>query len=349
MGVDINPLIRDAKKTITFKDLVGKSIAIDAFNTIYQFLSIIRGIDGAPLTDFQGNVTSHLSGLFYRTLNIIEHDIRPIFVFDGLPNPLKMAEIQRRREIRHNETKKYEEARDLGETEEASKHAQATSKLTGDMIQESKEFLHAMGIPTIDAPEDGEAQAAFLVEQKHAWAVGSQDYDSLLFGAQKVVRNLSQSRTRKVKGTTVKVDIEWLSLEKVLGEIQISREQLVDVAILVGVDFFEGIKGVGAKTALKLIQDHQSLESMINKEIKVRNTRIADFIDIESLHTVQNIFLKPNVTADFPKIRWTTPDNEKIREILIETHNFNIDRVESGLKRLKKKGTARQKTLGDFF
>ena len=349
MGVDINPLIRDSKKIITFKDLVGKSIAIDAFNTIYQFLSIIRGNDGAPLTDYQGNVTSHLSGLFYRTLNLIEHDIRPIFVFDGPPNSLKMAEIQRRRKFRRDVTKKYEEARDLGEMEEASKHAQATSKLTGDMIQESKAFLHAMGIPTIDAPEDGEAQAACLVDQKHAWAVGSQDYDSLLFGAKKIVRNLSQSRTRRVRGTVVKVDIEWLTLEKVLEELNLSREQLVDVAILVGVDFFEGIKGVGSKTALKLIREHQTLETIINKGIEVRKTRIADLIDVETLHSVQNIFLKPNVTLDYPKIRWKAPNSEKIREILIETHNFSEDRIESGLKRLKKKGTARQKTLGDFF
>ncbi|MHA1612779.1 MAG: flap endonuclease-1 [Promethearchaeota archaeon] len=349
MGVDINPLIRDAKKTITFKDLVGKTVAIDAFNTIYQFLSIIRGVDGSPLKDLQGNATSHLSGLFYRTLNIIEHDIRPVFVFDGPPNPLKMAEIQRRRKIRHDETKKYEEARDLGDFEEASKHAQATSKLTGNMIQESKDFLHAMGIPTVDAAEDGEAQAAYLVNQKHAWAVGSQDYDSLLFGAQKVVRNLSQSRTRRVRGTVVKVNIEWLSLAKVLEEIQLSREQLVDVAILVGVDFFKGIKGVGAKTALKLIREHKTLETMINNEIVVRKTKIADFIDNETLQTVQNIFLKPNINVDYPKIKWTAPNNDKVREILIETHNFSKERVESGLKRLKKKGTARQKTLSDFF
>lgn len=214
MGVDLGPLVKDVKKIIKFEDLVGKRIAIDAFNTLYQFLAIIRGRDGTPLKDFQGNVTSHLSGLFYRSLNLIEHDIRPIYVFDGPPNPFKQAEIQRRREIRNEARKKFEEARDLGETEDAAKYAQGSSKLTGAMIQESKEFLSALGIPIVEAAQDGESQAAYLVSTNQAWAVGSQDYDSFLFGAKKVVRNLSMNRTRKIRSTVVTVDIEWLSLEK---------------------------------------------------------------------------------------------------------------------------------------
>lgn len=345
MGVDLTPLIENLKKPISFKDLVGKKIAIDAFNTLYQFLAIIRGSDGTPLKDLQGNVTSHLSGLFYRTLNILEHDVRPIFVFDGPPNPFKQAEIQRRREIRQDAKKKFEEARDLGDMEEASKFAQGSSKLTSEMINESKVFLQALGVPIIDAAQDGEAQAAYLVEKNLAWAVGSQDYDSFLFGAKRVVRNLSQSRTRKVGSRSVKVEIEWLTLDKILTANELTREQMIDMGILVGVDFFPGIKGIGAKTAYKLIQQYQSLDEIIAKKIEHRKHVIAEEIDLDTVQAVRNIFLTPQINTDFGKISWKAPNLDKIREILVETHNFAKDRVDAGLNRLKKRGSGHQQTL----
>ncbi|WP_457557752.1 flap endonuclease-1 [Candidatus Harpocratesius sp.] len=349
MGVDLGPLVKDVKKIIKFEDLVGKRIAIDAFNTLYQFLAIIRGRDGTPLKDYQGNVTSHLSGLFYRSLNLIEHDIRPIYVFDGPPNPFKQAEIQRRREIRNEARKKFEEARDLGETEDAAKYAQGSSKLTGEMIQESKEFLSALGIPIVEAAQDGESQAAYLVSTNQAWAVGSQDYDSFLFGAKKVVRNLSMNRTRKIRSTVVSVDIEWLSLEKILVSNNLSREQLIDIGILVGVDFFPGIKGVGIKTAYKLVQQHGSLDTMLEKDIEIRKQKISNLLSTETVQAVKNIFLNPVINRNISSLKWNTPNFDKIKEILVEKHNFNRERVETGLSRLKKRGSARQKTLSDFF
>ncbi|RLI66941.1 MAG: flap endonuclease-1 [Promethearchaeia archaeon] len=349
LGVDLNPLVKDVKKLIKFEDLVGKRIAIDAFNTIYQFLAIIRGRDGTPLKDYQGNVTSHLSGLFYRSLNLIEHDIRPIFVFDGNPNPFKQAEIERRREIRLEARKKFEEARDLGETETAAKYAQASSKLTSEMIQESKELLVTLGIPVVDAAQDGESQAAYLVSTNKAWAVGSQDYDAFLFGAERVIRNLSMSRTRKVRSTTITVDLEWLNLKKILEHTHLSREQLIDIGILVGVDFFPGIKGVGVKTAYKLVQEHQSLEAMLEKDIEIRHKKITDSLDINTMKAVKEIFLNPVVNNDIPPLKWKSPQVEKVREILVEKHNFNPERVDSGLNRLKKRGTARQRSISDFF
>lgn len=349
LGVDLSSLVKDVKKIIHFEDLIGKRIAIDAFNTIYQFLAIIRGKDGTPLKDYHGNVTSHLSGLFYRSLNLIEHDIRPIFVFDGKPNPFKQAEIERRREIRLEARKKFEEARDLGETEEAAKYAQASSKLTGEMIEESKKLLSALGIPIVEAAQDGESQAAYLVSTDKAWAVGSQDYDSLLFGAEKVVRNLSINRTRKVRSTVITVDLEWLSLNKILEHTQLSREQLIDIGILVGVDFFPGIKGIGVKTAYKLIKEYQSVENLLKEGVEIRHQKLSSLLDIDTAQSVKDIFLHPVVNKEIPPLRWKSPDIEKVREILIETHNFNPERVEAGLARLKKRGTARQKSLSDFF
>ncbi|WP_371803264.1 flap endonuclease-1 [Candidatus Lokiarchaeum ossiferum] len=349
MGVKITPLVQEEKKIITFENLVGKKIAIDAFNTLYQFLAIIRGVDGSPLKDYSGEVTSHLSGLFYRTINIVEKDIQPIFVFDGLPNPLKMEEIERRRTIRKDATKRMHEAQDLGREEEAAKFAQASSKLTSEMIAESKDFIKAMGIPIIQAKQDGEAQAAYLVKQNYAWAVGSQDYDALLFGAPRVVRNLSQNRTKKVKSTTVKVDLEWLSLAKILQSNELTQEQLVDIGILTGVDFFPGIEGVGAKTAYKLIKSHHSIDSLMNNNIEIRKKPISESLNMDMVNQVRNIFLKPEIDPNIPPLKWKKPNQDKIFEILCEKHNFNKERVSTALNRLKKKAGSTQRTLGDFF
>jgi flap endonuclease-1 len=341
-------LINESKKIITFENLIGKKIAIDAFNTLYQFLAIIRGVDGSPLKDLQGNVTSHLSGIFNRTINLLEKDIKPIFVFDGPPNPFKKAEIERRRQIKREATQKMHEAQDLEETEEIVKFAQATSSLNSDMINESKVLLTAMGIPIIEAAQDGEAQAAYLVQKDFAWGVGSQDYDALLFGAPKIVRNLSQNRQKKVRNTVVNVDLEWLSLAKFLEENAINQDQLVDIGILTGVDFFPGIEGVGAKTALKLILEHGSIEKILESKVEVHKHPIE--LDLAEIQKVRDIFLKPTVNTDVTMPKWHRPDVEKIKEILIETHNFNRERVEAALSRLSSaSSTQTQRTMDSFL
>ncbi len=350
MGVKISTMVQDTKKVITFGNLIGKRIAMDAFLQLYQFLAIIRGADGTPLKDHSGRVTSHLSGLFYRMINIIEKDVKPIFVFDGPPNVLKMAEIERRRANRRDATKQMREAQDLGKTADAKKFAQATSRLTGEMIEESKVFVQAMGIPVVQAKQDGEAQAAYLVNEGYAWAVGSQDYDALLFGAQRVVRNLSANRTKKVKSTVVKVNLEYLTLQKVLASNEISHPQLVDIGILTGVDFFPGVEGIGAKTAIKLISEHGSIDQLLEKGISVRKKPISESLDMELINQVRSIFLSPQVFTDIPRLKWSRPDADKIREILVEEHNFDASRTDTAIARLmKKNASSTQKTMDSFF
>jgi len=349
MGVKITELIQDVKKIITFENLMGKTIAIDAFNALYQFLSIIRGVDGSSLKDYNGNVTSHLSGILYRTIRIIEKDIKPIYVFDGPPNPLKMEEIERRRAIRRDATKKTKEAQDLGMIEEAKKFAQGTSRLNSTMIEESKELITAMGIPIIQAAQDGEAQAAFLVQNGDAWAVASQDYDSFLFGANRIVRNLSHNQSRKVKSTKIKIDLEWYSLNRILESSEISREQLIDIGILSGVDFFPGISGIGAKTAFKLIKEHGDLVALLEKNIEIRKKPIKESIDLGTIKQIREIFLNPTINRDFTKPKWKRPDGDKIKEILCKRHNFSEERVNNALIRLPKKAGITQKRIDSFF
>ena len=348
MGTKINELVSDTKKVISFENLLNKEIAIDAFNTIYQFLAIIRQKDGTPLKDYNGNVTSHLSGLFYRTLNFLEHNIKPIYVFDGKPSELKSDTILERRKIKQEAREKMVEAQEKEDFEKATRYAQLTSTLNESMITESKKLIEYLGIPVIEASSEGEAQAAYLVDQEDAWACASQDYDSLLFGAKRLIRNFAVTRTKKVKDTTTSVEIEYISLTKFLEGLNINREQLIEMGILIGTDFYPGIKGIGQHTALDLIKKHGSLENIIQNKISIRNKTIDISLDI--VDNIKKIFLEPNVNQDYPKPKWKGVNYEKVEELLIEEHNFSSQRVKNALRQLRKQDLSkRQASLDDFF
>jgi len=348
MGVKINDLVKEVRRTITFENLFNKKIAIDAFNTLYQFLAIIRQRDGTPLKDYKGNITSHLSGVFYRTINFLEQNIKPVYVFDGEPSTLKLDTIQERKEIKKEAKKKLEKAREKGDMKEARKYAQMTSKLDSDMIEESKKLIKYMGIPVVQAPSEGEAQSAYMVQEGDVWACASQDYDTLLFNGKRLIRNFAVSRSKKVKDTSVTLDIEYISLKKFLDKFEISREQLIDMGILIGTDFFPGIKGIGQHTALDLVKKHGSLEAIIKKEVEAAGKKIA--LDIDVVNQVKEIFLHPKVTKDYPKLKWTKIEYDKIKELLVETHNFSSSRVENALDRLRKLDqSSTQVSLDSFF
>jgi flap endonuclease-1 len=347
MGVKINELVHNVKRTITFENMFNKRIAIDAFNTIYQFLAIIRQRDGTPLKDYEGNVTSHLSGLFYRSINFIEHNIKPIYVFDGIPTELKLETIKERKKIKDDAKKKMVEAQEAEDFREAKKFAQQTSKLTTDMIEESKKLLENMGIPVFQASSEGEAQSAYLVEKGDAWACASQDYDTLLFGGERLVRNFAVSRSKKVKDTTVTLDIEYVSLPKLLENLEITREQLVEMGILIGTDFFPGIPGIGQHKALDLIKKYKSIKNIVSEKVKVGKNDVQ--LDLELVEQLKNIFLTPDIRNNYPKIKFRKINYEKIKELLIEIHNFDNQRVENALDRLRKLDSSKTQISLDNF
>jgi len=317
-------------------------------NTIYQFLAIIRQRDGTPLKDFQGNITSHLSGLFYRTINFLEHNVKPIYVFDGEPSVLKLDTIKERHKIKEDAKEKMIEAQEAEDFREAKKFAQRTSKLDSNMIDESKKLIEDMGIPIIQATSEGEAQIAYLVEAGDAWACASQDYDTLLFGGERLVRNFAISRSRKVKDTTITLDIEYISLSKFLKNFGITREQLIEMGILIGTDFYPGIKGIGQKIALDLIKKYDSLENVIKNKVAIGGKEIQ--IDFELVKQVKNIFLDPNIKTDYQIPKQKGIDYEKLEELLIEQHNFSHQRVENALDRLRKLDSSKvQVSLDNFF
>ena len=189
MGVNLSPIVE--AREIELEELRGKTIAIDAYNTIFQFLSIIRQPDGKPLMDSEGRVTSHLSGILYRTANLIEAGIEPSFVFDGKPNELKAGTIEERIARREKAKLEYEEALAEGDMKKAFSKAQQTARMTPEILETSKQLIKLMGLPVVQAPSDGEAQAAYMCGKGDVYAAASQDFDSILFGAPLLVRNLS--------------------------------------------------------------------------------------------------------------------------------------------------------------
>jgi flap endonuclease-1 len=343
LGVNLRDLV--SKTVVRLEDLGGKSIAIDAYNALYQFLAIIRQPDGTPLKDSSGRVTSHLSGLLYRTSNLVELGIRPIYVFDGAPPALKEVEIKRRMRVKEQALVLYERALREGKPEEARVYAQATSHLKDYMAEDSKKLLDLMGVPWIQAPSEGEAEAAHLTKRGDADYCASQDYDSLLFGAPRLVRNVTISGRRKLPSKNIYIEVvpEVVELDQVLSECGITYEQLVDVGILIGTDFNpDGIKGLGPKTALKLIKEHGNLE---NAASHVKN---AEF-PVEP-RRIREIFLHPKVTDSY-RIEWKEPDVEGVVDFICRGRDFSEDRVRKTLERMQK-GITKEKgktTLEKWF
>jgi flap endonuclease-1 len=343
LGVNLRDLV--PKIIVKLEDLGGKSIAIDAYNALYQFLAIIRQPDGTPLKDSSGRVTSHLSGLLYRTSNLVEMGIRPIYVFDGIPPALKEVEIKRRVRVKEEAAVRYERALREGKIEEARVYAQATSRLKDYMADDSKKLLNLMGIPWIQAPSEGEAQAAHVTKRGDADYCASQDYDSLLFGAPKLVRNVTISGRRKLpsKNVTIEVVPEIVEMERVLKECGITYEQLVDVGILIGTDFNpDGIEGLGPKTALKLIKEYVTLENALphvkNAEFPAEPQRIRE------------IFLNPTITDNY-RVEWKEPDLEGVINFICRERDFSEDRVRKAIEKMQT-GITKQKgktTLEKWF
>jgi flap endonuclease-1 len=261
MGVNLSDIVPVEKREL--EDLSGQTLAIDAYNAIYQFLSIIRGPDGTPLKDSRGRVTSHLTGLLYRNINLLEADIRPSYVFDGHPHVMKsqtLAERSVRRAKAHDD---WKEAVTNGDVERARSKATQSSRINNEIVESSRILLTYLGIPVVQAPEEGEAQAAYMAQTGAVWAASSQDYDSLLFGAPRLVRNLNITGRRKMPGSKEyrDVHIEVVELPKVLEANGLeSREQLIDLCMLMGTDYNPGIRCIGPKKGLKLIKEKGTLE-----------------------------------------------------------------------------------------
>jgi flap endonuclease-1 len=324
MGVPLTPII--IKQPLTLEDLRQKRLAVDTNGELYQFLALIRLRDGSPLRDSHGRITSHLSGLFYRTTRLMtDYALELVFVFDGKPPSLKLEEIARRRSIKERYDAEHASAIAAGDLAKAYSKATMTSRLTRDMANEARELLTLMGLPVVQAPSEGEAQASHMAGKSRVWAAASKDYDCLLFGAPRLLRFLTISGKEFLpsKGSFRAITPELIETSTLLGHYGLTREQLIDVAILIGTDFNDGVKGIGPKKALKLVAEFGSIDSMPSEIRESLGPMVQD---------IRELFLNPDVTDNY-EIRFAEPDLDGIVRFLCDEREFSRERVTAALER----------------
>jgi flap endonuclease-1 len=344
MGVALTELL--VKHDVSIEELKGKVLAVDAPQWLYQFISSIRQKDGALLMDSKGNVTSHLMGLLSRVTNLSQHGLKLAFVFDGQPPELKKRVLQERRRIKEEAEKKYQEALKIDDEENMRKYASMTSRLSREMIAEAKELIGAFGIPVIEAPSEAEGQAAHMAKKGDVFAIATTDADALLFGSPQIVRNLNMAgkrkKTNKLAYEVVVPDI--MRLDENLSHLNISQDQLIALAMLVGTDYNpKGIKGIGPKNALKLVkQDGNNFEKLFS------DAKWGELFDYP-WQDVFNLIKNTKVTDDYA-LQWTSIDEEAVVKLLVDRHEFSIERVHSYIKTVQQEQKSRaQKGLGEFF
>jgi flap endonuclease-1 len=356
VGIDLGDVV--VRNPVQLSHFAGKRLAIDAWNILYQFLSSIRQPDGTPLMDKEGHVTSHLAGTLYRTANLVEAGIKPVFVFDGAAPALKRetlaARAQRKEKAQgeHDEAKaRHTAAAAAGDAEGAAEaememrtKAQQTSRLTAPMVAQAQELLRALGIPVVQAPGEGEAQAAWMCQQGLVDGAVSQDFDCLLFGAPLLVRHLATGARRKLPGKQVWTEVtpEEIPLEASLAALGVTREQLVDAALLVGTDFHPGIRGIGAKKAIPLIRKEGSLEALLDRlaanpasaSSAVERAILDQHEALADREAVKAIFLRPaHVGVAATDLAARPADGEAVRRVMVGKHGFNAERVDTALAR----------------
>jgi flap endonuclease-1 len=265
-------------------------------------------------------------------------------VFDGKPHELKKATLTERKERREKATMEWDDAKEEGDLKKAFSKAQQTSKMTPEIRESSKELISYLGLPIINAPSDGEAQAAYMCSKGNVWASASQDFDSILFGTPTLVRNMTITGRRKVPGKDQYKDVrtEIIDSKAFLDAIGVTREQLVDMCILIGTDFNPGVPGIGPKKSLKLIKDHKDLEHVMSHLS----------IEIQSYQEIRDIFLGSEYTDDYSTVP-SEIDREAVIDMLKE-YDFSQERVENTLDRIdasrkNTKAKKSQRSLDSWF
>ncbi|XP_023221977.1 flap endonuclease 1-like [Centruroides sculpturatus] len=329
----------NAVKENEIKNYFGRKIAIDASMSIYQFLIAVRQ-ETNVLTNSEGETTSHLVGLFYRTIRMVENGIKPVYIFDGKPPTMKNEELEKRQERREEAQKQLEKAEELGNIEEVSKFTRRLVKVTRQHNEDCKTLLQLMGIPYIEAPCEAEAQCAAMVHSSKVYATATEDMDGLTFGSNVLLRHMTFSEARKMP-------IREYHLDKVIEELEVNQKEFIDLCILLGCDYCESIKGIGPKKAIELIRQYRSIDDIIEKLDKKKYQIPENWMYKEA----RELFLNPEVTD--PKeieLKWTDPDEEGLVKFLCGDKGFSEDRVKNGTKKLMKgRHGSTQGRLDSFF
>lgn len=328
-----------AVKENEIKNYFGRKVAIDASMSIYQFLIAVRQ-DGSTLMNADGETTSHLMGMFYRTIRMIENGIKPVYVFDGKPPEMKSGELAKRAEKREESEASLKIAEEKGDMEGVEKFQKRLVKVTRQHNDECKQLLKLMGIPYIEAPGEAEAQCAVLVKAGKVFAVGTEDMDALTFGSSVVLRHLTFSEARKMP-------IKEFYLDRVLKELELNQDEFIDLCILLGCDYCDSIRGIGPKRAMELIRQHKNIEAVIRNLDQKKYPLPEDWPYEEA----RMLFKKPEVIdPEMTDIKWTEPDEDELVKFMVTDKGFNEERIRNGIKKLEKAKTGTtQGRLDSFF
>jgi len=325
MGVAIGKLIEESKQKFEINNTyANKRFGFDAYNILYQFLTTIRGVDGEPLKNKDGKITSHLNGLFYRVLNLLSNNIDIYFVYDGKSIDLKKKTQEDRQNRKEIAKEQFKEAVERGNLEDMHKFSKRITSIDENIIKESKELLGHMGVSIIDAPTEAEAQISYMTREGLMDFTVSQDFDCLLFNSPNLVRNLTVSQKKKIPSKNIYVNVypEIIYLKDVLEKLNLSNEKLIWLSILIGTDFNDKIEGVGPKTALKLVLENDSFEE-IEKVLKEKN-KVINF----DYKEIVDVFQNPLVSKS-PEIKKSVFNKSKIENYLVDKFDFSYDRVSS--------------------
>ncbi|AEO98236.1 flap endonuclease-1 [Emiliania huxleyi virus 201] len=321
--------------------LSGKVIMIDASMQIYQCLIAIRQGPSGQLAASEGEVTSHLTGIFYRTIRLIEAGIKPVYVFDGKPPVLKKKELDKRNE---RQAQALSELKLTDDATEVEKQEKRSVRATREHSEEVKKMLTLMGIPVIQAPCEAEATCAAYVKTGKAYATATEDMDSLTFGSTYVIRHINSTDQKK------QPTVEY-SLPNILNDMGITMDQFIEICILSGCDYTKTIKGIGPTRAYQLIQEHSTIENVLGVLKKKHgeeqfSTMVPDDYPIEA---VRDLFNNPEVDIT-QELTWNTINRDALIAFLVEEKKFSADRVNKGCDRIlaaKAKGT--QHRINHFF
>ncbi len=345
MGIlGLSKLIADvapaAIKENEIKNFFGRKVAIDASMSLYQFLIAVRQDGGAMMTSEDGSTTSHLMGMFYRTIRMVENGIKPVYVFDGKPPTMKAGELEKRKEKRDEAQAALEKAKEDGNMEEVDKQNRRLVKVTTEHVNDVKVLLKHMGIPFVSAPCEAEAQCAELVKGGKVFAAGTEDMDALTFGTTVLLRHLTFSEARKMP-------IKEFHLKSVLEGFELSQDQFVDLCILLGCDYVDKIKGIGPKKAIELVKKHKNIETILDNIDKSKYPPPENWLYTEA----RRLFTAPDVTpASEVDIKWEKPDEEALVAYMCGEKGFAEERIRNGIRKLDKaRGGATQGRLDSFF
>uniref|UniRef100_A0ACD5TEF3 Uncharacterized protein n=1 Tax=Avena sativa TaxID=4498 RepID=A0ACD5TEF3_AVESA len=322
-----------------FESYFGRRIAVDASMSIYQFLIVVGRTGAETLTNEAGDVTSHVLGMFNRTIRLLEAGIKPVYVFDGKPPEMKGGELAKRGAKRADATEELTKAVETGDADAIEKFSKRTVKVTKQHNEDCKRLLRLMGVPVVEAPCEAESQCAALCKNDKVYAVASEDMDSLTFGAPRFVRHLMDPSSKKIP-------VMEFEVAKILEELEFTMDQFIDLCILCGCDYCDNIKGIGGLTALKLIRQHGSIEGILENINKEKYHIAEDWPYQEA----RRLFKEPDVTLDIPELKWTAPDEEGLVNFLVKENGFNQDRVTKAIEKIKSaKNKSSQGRLESFF